>query len=169
MLKGDNIMGVNKAIPTPIGMFLDEYNSLREQKKRIEERMKYLADQIKSSAEKSGVKDDKGSFYAETEQYVYGKQCKKSVSFNKDKAIEYFKNHGYDDCIDTVEVINEEAVEGRINAGDISYEDLEYITDTKVQYAIDIKKKEEMPVVQETEVALAASKKPRLVPKGGKK
>ena len=157
------------SISLPIGSLLEEYNSLREQKKTIEDRMKYLADLIKADAEKVGVKDDKGSFYAEDEQFIYGKQCKKSVSFDKDKAIEFFKNHGYDDCVDTVEVINEEAVEGRVNSGDISYEDLESITSTKVTYAIDIKKKEEMPVVEQTEAPLAASKKPRLMPKGGKK
>ena len=155
-------------ISLPIGSLLEEYYSLREQKKTIEDRMKFLADQIKANAEKVGVKDDKGSFYAEDERYVYGKQCKKSVSFDKEKTIEYLKTHGYDECIDIVEVINEDAVEGRINTGDISFEDLEAITTTKVSYAIDIKKKEEMPEVEQTEVKMAASKKTRLVPKGGK-
>lgn len=153
----------------PIGTLLAEYDSLREQKKKIDERMKYLADQIKANAEKVGVKDDKGSFYAEDENYVYGKQCKKSVSFNEEKALSYFKENGFEDCITTVEVVNEEAVEEHINTGDISYEDLESITNTKVSYAVDIKKKEGMPVVEQTEVPLAASKKTRLVPKGGKK
>ena len=156
-------------ISLPIGAMLSEYDSLREQKKKIEVRMKYLADQIKANAEKVGVKDDKGSFYAEDEQFIYGKQCKKSVSFNQEKALSYFRDHGYDDCITTVEVINEEAVESRINTGDISFEDLEDITTTKVSYAIDLKRKEEMSEVEQTEVPIAASKKSRLVPKGGKK
>lgn len=156
-------------ISLPIGAMLSEYDSLREQKKKIEDRMKYLADQIKANAEKVGVKDDKGSFYAEDEQFIYGKQCKKSVSFNQEKALSYFRDHGYDDCITTVEVINEEAVESRINTGDISFEDLEDITTTKVSYAIDLKRKEEMYEVEQTEVPIAASKKSRLVPKGGKK
>lgn len=158
-----------KSNSLPIGSLLEEYYSLREQKKTIEDRMKTLADQIKANAEKVGVKDDKGSYYAEDEHYTYGKQCKKTVSFDKEKAIDFLKNHGYTECIDTVEVINEDAVENRINTGEISYEDLESITNTKVTYAIDIKKKEDMPVVEEKEVALAASKKTRLVPKGGKK
>lgn len=153
----------------PIGTLLQEYNTLRDEKKRIEDRMKKLADLIKDNAEKVGVKDDKGSYYAEDENYIYGKQCKKSVSFNQEKALSYFKDHGFEDCIDTVEVINETAVEEHINTGDISFEDLESITDTKVSYAIDLKKKEDMPEVQETEVPMAASKKTRLVPKGGKK
>lgn len=156
-------------ISLPIGAMLSEYDSLREQKKKIEDRMKYLADQIKANAEKVGVKDDKGSFYAEDEQFIYGKQCKKSVSFNQEKALSYFRDHGYDDCITTVEVINEEAVESRINTGDISFEDLEDITTTKVSYAIDLKRKEEMSEVEQIEVPVAASKKSRLVPKGGKK
>lgn len=156
-------------ISLPIGAMLSEYDSLREQKKKIEDRMKYLADQIKANAEKVGVKDDKGSFYAEDEQFIYGKQCKKSVSFNQEKALSYFRDHGYDDCITTVEVINEEAVESRINTGDISFEDLEDITTTKVSYAIDLKRKEEMSEVEQTEVPIAASKKSRLIPKGGKK
>ena len=156
-------------ISLPIGAMLSEYDSLREQKKKIEDRMKYLADQIKANAEKVGVKDDKGSFYAEDEQFIYGKQCKKSVSFNQEKALSYFRDHGYDDCITTVEVINEEAVESRINTGDISFEDLEDITTTKVSYAIDLKRKEEMSEVEQTEVPIAASKKSRLVSKGGKK
>ena len=156
-------------ISLPIGAMLSEYDSLREQKKKIEDRMGYLANQIKANAEKVGVKDDKGSFYAEDEQFIYGKQCKKSVSFNQEKALSYFRDHGYDDCITTVEVINEEAVESRINTGDISFEDLEDITTTKVSYAIDLKRKEEMAEVEQTEVSMAASKKSRLVPKGGKK
>lgn len=153
----------------PIGTLLQEYNTLRDEKKRIEDRMKKLADLIKDNAEKVGVKDDKGSYYAEDENYIYGKQCKKSVSFNQEKALSYFRDHGFEDCIGTVEVINETAVEEHINTGDISFEDLESITDTKVSYAIDLKKKEDMPEVQETEVPMAASKKTRLVPKGGKK
>lgn len=154
----------------PISSLLLEYDKLRQEKKIIEDRMKKLSDKIKDYAEAHGNKDDKGSYYAENNEFIFGKQCKKSVSFNKDKALSYFKEHNYDECIDTVEVINEKAVEDRINSGDITYEDLEDITDTKVTYAIDIKKKEEMPTVEQKDVALAASKKPsRLVPKGGQK
>lgn len=154
----------------PIETLLGEYDNLREQKKIIEKRLGVLSDQIKVSAETLGTKDDKGSYYAEKGNYIFGKQCKKSVSFDKDKAISFFKKRGYKDCIATVETVDEEAVEARINSGDISFEDLEGITNTKVSYAVDVKKKEEMPEVEQTTVPLAASKKPtRLVPKGGKK
>lgn len=163
-------MKETKVVSMPIGNLLAEYDSLKAQKKVLEDRMKKLADQIKDNAERVGVKDDKGSFYAENEQFIYGKQCKKSVSFDDEKALEFFKDRGLADCISTVEVINEEAVENHINNGDISYEDLESITTTKVTYAVDVKKKKDMPVVEETNVAVAASKKGRLViPKGGKK
>ena len=152
----------------PVEELLKEYDFLREQKKTIEGRMKYLADQIKENAQKVGVRDDKGSFYAENESFIYGKQAKKSVSFDKDKAIQFFKDNDLNDCISTVEVINEGAVEEHINSGDISFESLEEITVTKVSYAIDIKKKEEMPEVEQTSVPMAASKKPLLIPRGGK-
>lgn len=154
----------------PISTLLDEYDELRERKKQVEKRLSYLSDQIKAYAEANGVKDDKGSFYASDDKYIYGKQAKKSVSFDKEKAMQFFKAHKFTDCIDTVEVINEDAVEARISSGDISYEELESITVTKTTYAIDVKKKEEMPEVEETIVSLAASKKPKLsVPHGGKK
>lgn len=159
-----------KEISIPLESMLTEYNNLKEQKKTVEARMKYLADKIKAEAEKVGVKDDKGSYYAENEQFIFGKQCKKSVTFNEEKALAYFKAHDLEDCIKTVEVIDEDCVEVHINSGDISFEDLEEITDTKVTYAVDVKKKDTVvDVVEQTSVPLAASKKPRIVPKGGKK
>lgn len=151
----------------PIRTILDEYVTLREQKKTIEARMKQLADDIKARAEKDGQKDDKGSFYAENDGYIYAKQAKKSVSFDTEKALAFFREHNFDSCIDTVEVINEEQVEALVSSGAITYAELEDIISTKVSYSVDVKVKEEMPVVEETTVALAASKKPRLVPKKG--
>lgn len=153
----------------PIRAMLEEYCSLRDKKKTIEDRMKQLANDIKARAEKDGQKDDKGSFYAEKDGFSYAKVAKKSVSFDAEKALDFFRENGLDSCIRTVEVIDEEAVEACVTSGDISYEDLESITVTKTSYSVDVKKKEDMPVVEDTTVELAASKKPRLVPKGGTK
>ena len=86
----------------------------------------------------------------------------------KDKAIEFFKAHNLHDAIKITEVIDEDAVERYINQGEITFEDLESITETKVTYAIDLKKKEDMPVVEETTVQMAASKKPKPILKKGK-
>lgn len=152
-----------------IDSLLLEYNKLREEKKTIEARMKKLSEDIKDYAEKNGVKDDKGSFYAENNSFTFGKQAKKSISFIQDKALEFFKKRKLVEAIKVVETIDEEAVEKYIKDGAITFKDLEEITETKVTYAIDIKKKEEMPEVEQTTVQLVASKKPKLNLKGGKK
>lgn len=147
---------------------LQEYYRLREESKTIKSRMDTLAKEIKEYASKNGTKDDKGSFYCDNGTFQFGQQAKKSVSFVLDKALEFFKSHGLTDAVKTTEIIDEEAVERYINEGKLTFDDLESITQTKVTYAIDLKKKEDMPVVEETTVAMAASKKPKLPVKRGK-
>ena len=127
-----------------------------------------LACLIKEYASANGVKDDKGSTYCDNGSFMFGQQAKKSVSFVKDKAIEFFKTHGLLNAVKITEVIDEDAVEKYINEGYITFEELESITETKVTYAIDLKKKEDMPVVEETTVQMAASKKPKPILKKGK-
>ena len=145
----------------PVETLLDRYSRLRDEKKTIEAELKKLSDEIKEAAERTGTKDDKGSYYAEAGNYVFGKVAKKSVSFNEDKALDFVRKKGFTDCIVTIESLDEGAIENRINSGDISYEELEGITTTKVSYAVDVKKKEEMPTVEETVLPSAASRKYR--------
>ena len=133
---------------------VQEYYRLREESKTIKSRMDTLAKEIKEYASKNGVKDDKGSFYCDNGSFMFGQQAKKSVTFVVDKALAFFKSNGLFDAVNTTEVIDEEAVERYINEG-------------KTTYAIDLKKKEDMPVVEETTVAIAASKKPKLSAKRG--
>ena len=146
---------------------VQEYYRLREEAKTIKNRMDTLAKEIKDYAGVNGTKDDKGSFYCDNGTFMFGQQAKKSVSFVFDKAIEFFKTHGLLDAIKTTEVIDEDAVERYINDGKITFDDLESITQTKVTYAIELKKKEDMPVVEDTTVAIAASRKPKLSSKRG--
>lgn len=138
-----------------------EYDALREQAKTIKNRMDVLAAELKDIAEKHGVKNDSGSFYVESSEFIFGKQAKKTVSFDTDTAVEFFTRRGFHDCVKTVKVINEGAVESRVSNGDISYSDLESITKTKVSYAIDVKRKEAMPEVEQSSVTVAASRKPK--------
>lgn len=147
---------------------VQEYYRLREEAKTIKSRMDSLAKEIKEYANANGVKDDRGSTYCDNGAFLFGQQAKKSVSFVKDRAIEFFKTRGLHNAIKITEVIDEDAVEKYINEGFISFEDLESITETKVTYAIDLKKKEDMPVVEETVLQMAASKKPKPVLKKGK-
>lgn len=155
--------------PILIDSKVEEYARLRDEAKTIKDRMGVLASEIKEYASSNGVKDDKGSFYCDNGSYQFGNQAKKSVSFENDKALKFLKDKGFNDAIDTVEVINEGVVEKYINEGSITFDDLESITTTKVTYAIDLKKKEELGEVDETIVQIAASRKPKLSIKGGKK
>lgn len=146
---------------------VQEYHRLREESKTIKNRMDTLAKEIKDYATQNGVKDDKGSFYCDNKSFMFGSQAKKSVSFKRDVALVFFKAKGLLDAIKITEVIDEDAVEKYINEGAITFEDLESITETKVSYAIDLKKKEDMPVVEESTVQMAASKKPKISVKRG--
>ena len=156
-------MAVTKSLKSSssnsIEAMVSEYDSLRSRKKVIEDRMKYLSEEIKKQAKENGVKDSNGSYFSNTPAFVFGAVAKKSVSFNQEKAIEFLKDKKYNECITTVEIINDKAVESRIEKGDISYDELESITDQKVSYSIDVKVKEEMPEVEQTSTSLAASKK----------
>jgi hypothetical protein len=138
-----------------------EYDLLRSQKKTIEDRMKILSTEIKNFAGENGVKDANGSFYVEVGGFMTGKQAKKKVTFKFEEAIKFFKKRKLLKAIKTVETIDEEAVEKYINEGELTVEDLESITETKTDYALDVKKVEELPEIEQTTYK-AASAKPSL-------
>ena len=149
-------------ISPPIEDMLAEYSNLRDQKKQIDSRMKILSDAIKKFAEANGTKDEKGSFYCERADFIFGKQAKKSVSFITDRAIAFFKQKGLYDAVRTVEVLDESAIERYVSEGEVTVEELEDITNTSVTYAIDLRKKEEVvDEVTESTVSIAASRKPQ--------
>ena len=143
-----------------IDALVTEYATLRAQDKTITARMKVLAEEIKGYAQIHGEKDDKGSYYLDNGAFQFGSQAKKSVTLHTEKALELLKSKGLTDAIQTVEVVDESAVERYLSEGTLTMEELESITTTKVSYSIDVKQKEAMPVVEETTVALAASRKP---------
>lgn len=138
-----------------------QYAEMRDEKKVIEERMKTIADTLKEYALSNGVKDSNGSSYVEVGNYKIGNQAKTKVSFNE-SAIPYLKGKGFDDCIEIKEIVNEKAVEERVNSGELTVEDLTEITTSKVTYAIDVKKLEvQSPDIAEAVMPMAASKKPK--------
>lgn len=135
---------VKKKAKIPVSDYIKEYVRLREEKKSIEARMTQISDALKQYAEDKGQKDDKGSFYFERDGYMIGKQARKSMTFDVDKATKFFRKRGYPECITTVEQINPDAVEELLDTGEITIEDLEKITNTRVSYSIDIKPVEEV-------------------------
>ena len=132
---------------------VEEYSFLRSQAKTIKSRMDALAKEIKSYAEKCGVKDDKGSFYCENDRFIFGNQARKSVSLKQEETLSFLKENGYTEAIKVVETVDESVFERLMSEGKISFEDVESLTNVKVTYAIDIKEKEEMPEAESFDVA----------------
>ena len=142
-----------------------EYQELKKQEKIISERKSLLADTIKAFAVKNGTKDSNGSYYSENDSFVFGAQCRKSISFNVVTATKFFEEKGFDDCIDLKPVINDSAVEAHLSAGDITPEEIESITTIKTTMAIDVREKEEVVTAQQATATIAAQKKKPLLKK----
>lgn len=138
----------------------NEYDTLRVKKTQYDKRMKEIADVLKSYAQNHGVQDDAGSFYVDVDGYTFGAQCRKSVKFNADAA-KKLMSMGFDDCVTMVPEIDEESVKSHVDDGSITLATLEEITTVSESFAITVKATEEMPEVQQTEVA-ASRKKPLL-------
>ena len=150
-----------------IESFVAEYSELSKRSKIIDERKKFLGEAIKNYAQSNGTKDDKGSFYCENSFFTYGAQCKKSVSKKKKKAMDFLESKGFTECIRMVPKVDEDALERRLSTGDITQDEFESITKIKTTYAVTVKAVEnvnDMPEVQQTEVA-ASRKKPTLLRK----
>lgn len=161
-------MAVKSSKVVNIGGLLQEYEQLKAREKSIKSRKDALAKMIKEYATKNGVKDSNGSYYAEDNDFIFGSQARKSVKLKEDEAKEFFRSRGlYEEVIDTVEVLNEDKIEQLVTDEKITVEDIEALTDVKVQFAIDVRVKEteqtpeEMPEIQ----VQNSNKKRRLIKK----
>lgn len=128
----------------PVSDYIREYVRLCEEEKRIKERKEKIAKSLKDYAAEKGERDDKGSSYFERDSYIVGNVARKSISFDTEKAIKFFRRKGFPECVKEVEVIDSDAVEELISSGDITVEDLERITETKVSYSILVKPVEQV-------------------------
>lgn len=137
-----------------------EYSELKTRASQIDKRKKEIADILKNYAQKFGAKDDCGSYYVDVKGYTFGSQCRKSIRFN-DSAVGFLRSKGLDQCIEMTPHIIEDEVTSAYNNGDISIKELEEITEQSVSYAITVTAHEEMPEVQQTQVA--ASRKTSLL------
>lgn len=133
---------VKKSIP--VKEYIREYVRLRDEKKRIDSRLSQISEALKQYAEEKGQKDDKGSYYFERDGYSVGKQARKTITFDTEKAVKFFRKRGYPECIVTHEEIDMDAVNELFSEGEITEEDLEKITNTKVSYSISINPVEEV-------------------------
>lgn len=151
-----------------IGVAVEQYASLRDKKAAIDAQMKKLATQIKDYATVHGNKDDKGSYYIDSKDFLFGAQHKQSVSLDNDKALAYFKSHGLESYIKTQEYIESDDVDKLSAKGTIPFEDVEGMCKVKSSYSVLVKAKADadaVPEVQVSEVSMpiAASRKPKRI------
>lgn len=145
-----------------IAQMAEQYSEISKQIKLLEDSKKNLADRLKEASELVGVKDNKGSFYFDSGDYITGKVAKKSVKLNQESAISLLRDKGfYDSCVAVkqVEIINEKALSRLVEDGDISQKEFESICDIKTTYSVSVQKKEDMPEVDTSHCLQAASRK----------
>lgn len=138
----------------------EEYVSISEQIKALTDKKKDLADKIKTGAEQFGVKDDKGSFYLESDNLMLGKVAKKSFSIEQDKAVETLESMGIGDVVDvvTVKTVNEDRLQVAVQEGRLKLKDVEDFTSISTSYSVSVKEKEAMPEVEQTTLKAARKK-----------
>ena len=138
-----------------------QYADISSQIKALEEQKKALAEKIKQGAEQFGVKDDKGSFYLESEDLMMGKVSKKSFKIDQDKAVKTLESMGIGDVVDevTVRTVNEDRLQQAVSDGRLSLDTVESFTNVSVSYSVLVKEKEAMPEVEQTTLKSAAKRK----------
>jgi len=133
-----------------INILVEEYNKLSEQSKLIDSRKKELSKQIKEYAQKEGTKDDKGSYYSENDNYLFGSVARKSVKLNRERAETLLKSKKlWKEVVVVVEEIDENKVESLVAEDLISFEELESMTDVKTTYSVLVKPKETKEIIPE--------------------
>ena len=144
-----------------LGKAAQEYAEISAQMKIMDERKKALAKIIKDGAVKFGTKDDKGSSYLEVNSYVVGNVSKVSMSLDHEKGADYLEKKGLGDLVDvvTVKTINEDRLEKAVGDNRLTLQEVDSFTNRKVTYSVSVKSMEDMPVVEQSELAMAASKK----------
>ena len=143
-----------------IGKMGREYADISAQIKQLEERKKSLADKIKSGAEQFGVKDDKGSYYLESDTQVMGKVAKKSFKIDQDKAVETLESMGLGDVVDvvTVKTVNEDKLQEAVSDKRITLDTVQGFTNESVSYSVLVKEKEAVPEVEQSTLKVARRK-----------
>lgn len=138
-----------------------QYADISSQIKALTEQKTALAEKIKQGAEQFGVKDDKGSFYLESEDLMMGKVAKKSFKIDQDKAVKTLESMGIGDVVDevTVRTVNEDRLQQAVSDGRLSLDTVESFTNVSVSYSVLVKEKEAMPEVEQTTLKSAAKHK----------
>lgn len=156
------VVGGKKTTMTKADLFrmAQEYDAISLQIKALDSQKKSLADKIKELAQKFGTKDDKGSHYCGNDEFMCGNVAKHSISLNTDRAVALLQKKGLNEYIEEkiVKVVDEKKLEKAIINGQITQEEFDSIMDDKVSYSVSVKKIEDMPEVEVTQLKAAKKK-----------
>lgn len=143
-----------------IGELGRQYAEISAQIKQLEERKKDLAEKIKNGAEQFGVKDDKGSFFLESDFFIMGKVARKSFKIDQENAISTLTAMGLGDVVDEVIVktVNEDRLQQAVQDNRLSLDVVRGFTNESVSYSVSVKEKEEVPEVEQTTLKVAKKK-----------
>lgn len=144
-----------------LGALAKEYAELNKQMKALDKRKKELADLIKSNTEKFGTKDDTGSYYFESDEYITGKCSAKSFKINQEKAKVKLVELGLWDKVKNVKVVetvDEGLLEHLVSTGEISLDTINSFTDVKETFRVSVTKKEELPEAEQGTLKVARRK-----------
>lgn len=143
-----------------IGEMGKEYADISAKIKVLEEKKKALAEKIKEGAEQFGVKDDKGSYYLESDSHIMGKVAKKSFKIDQDTAVETLESMGLGDVVDVVVVktVNEDRLQNAVQDKRITLKAVGEFTKESVSYSVSVKEKEVVPEVEQSTLKAAKRK-----------
>lgn len=158
--KKSKVASISSAVSKEqIESYVEEYSRLSEEAKTIDKRRKELAGFIKDYAEKHGTKDDKGSFYCENENFIYGRQAKTSI-VPRENICATLKTMGFSDCVKVVETPDKEKIDKYYDEGALTDANIKELFEVKQNTpSVYVKQKEEMPEVEQTSVKKAACRK----------
>ena len=159
MKKSDNVAFMYS--PDDAQKMGKQYLDLSEQIKVLEAKKKELAEKLKECATHYGVKDDKGSYYCETETCIYGRVAKKSVRIDQAKAVNTLNKMGRSDLVEQVVTyqVNEDKLEEAIQKGEVSIDTVESFTDINTSYSVSVKKIEVGEEIAQSSLKKASRKK----------
>ena len=160
-----------KVTAVDVDNMAEEYHRLSEQIAVLTKRKTELSNAIKEVVASLGTKDNKGSQYLNTSNFVCGRVHSQKIDINQDKAYEYLTNHqdtkggSFADCIHqvTTYVVDEDDLAKAVKEGRIDIKTLrDNCYDVKESYSVSVKPKkaeEETPEVEVTSLKKAARRK----------
>jgi hypothetical protein len=114
-----------------------QFLALKEQIKFLTDRQTEIKSRLKAAVSELGEVDGRGHIVLELDEDIkVTNQRKESRSLNEDFSIALLKERGiYNECIKTVEVLQEDAIMAAVYKGQLTEEEVDEMFPTKVTYA----------------------------------